>query len=92
VNPAYVRAISGMPSEQASEILKELFDELTRPQYVYRHSWEEDDLLIWDNNRLVHKATTLDLPKGAERIMWRMQTRDAGNPPGDPSFLLQNER
>lgn len=33
---------------------------------------------VWDNHRLQHKATTLLMPKGAERVMWRVQTLGPG--------------
>lgn len=37
-----------------------LFDYLnrhaTRPEFVYRHQWRENDILIWDNRCTMHQA------------------------------------
>ena len=28
----------------------------TRPQLVYRHAWQNDDLIVWDNRSTCHLA------------------------------------
>ncbi|CAJ1345448.1 unnamed protein product [Effrenium voratum] len=76
VNEAYVRKIEGLTQEQSVELIADLQQLLL--QHCYRHRWQEEDVLVWDNHRLQHKATTLELPKGCERLMWRVQTRGPG--------------
>jgi len=74
VSPAYVHRIAGVSSDESDGLLGKLFEHLQQPAFIHRHRWEEGDLLVWDNGRLLHKATTLEMPPGAERLMWRVQT------------------
>jgi alpha-ketoglutarate-dependent taurine dioxygenase len=40
-------------------------------QHSYKHKWEDDDLLIWDNLRMMHKR----LAFSGDRVLWRTQFR-----------------
>eukprot|EP00439_Symbiodinium_sp_Y106_P015612 s2568_g2.t1 len=53
--------------EESKQLLADLQEHVL--QSTYRHRWRTDDLLVWDNHRLQHKATTMSLPAGAERVM-----------------------
>jgi alpha-ketoglutarate-dependent taurine dioxygenase len=50
-------------------VLSELLDWATQPQYVYRHSWEVGDLVVYDNTGALHHA----LPYAADsgRVLQR---------------------
>lgn len=37
-------------------LLRELMEHATQPQFVYRHRWQEQDLVIWDNRATMHRA------------------------------------
>jgi alpha-ketoglutarate-dependent 2,4-dichlorophenoxyacetate dioxygenase len=37
-------------------MLRELMEHATQPQFVYRHRWQEHDLVIWDNRATMHRA------------------------------------
>ena len=37
-------------------MLQGLLKHATRPQFVYRHVWQKDDLVIWDNRCTMHIA------------------------------------
>ncbi|CAK0813459.1 unnamed protein product [Prorocentrum cordatum] len=78
VSPAYTRRVVGLPPEASASLLRDLLGHATRPEFVHRHRWCEGDLLVWDNGRVLHKATTLEMPPGAERVMWRVQSRGPG--------------
>jgi alpha-ketoglutarate-dependent 2,4-dichlorophenoxyacetate dioxygenase len=49
--------IIGMPFEEGKALLAELIEFATQPQFVYRHKWHVDDLVIWDNRCTMHRAT-----------------------------------
>jgi taurine dioxygenase len=51
-----VRLFVGMTSEESRPLLRYLCEHAVRPQNVYRHTWQEDDLVIWDNRCLLHMA------------------------------------
>eukprot|EP00929_Paragymnodinium_shiwhaense_P009010 TRINITY_DN113015_c0_g1_i1.p1 TRINITY_DN113015_c0_g1~~TRINITY_DN113015_c0_g1_i1.p1 ORF type:complete len:404 (+),score=70.77 TRINITY_DN113015_c0_g1_i1:69-1280(+) len=74
VAPAYVREIRGVDQAESADLLNNLFKYLLQPTNIYSHEWREGDVLVWDNGCVVHKATTLELPPGAERAMYRVQT------------------
>ena len=51
-----VRQIVGMTVAESAPLLDYLKAHMTRPQFVYRHVWQKDDLLIWDNRCTMHVA------------------------------------
>jgi alpha-ketoglutarate-dependent 2,4-dichlorophenoxyacetate dioxygenase len=44
--------------ELADSILfiNDLMEICTRPDYIYSHKWEENDLVIWDNTQVMHRG------------------------------------
>jgi taurine dioxygenase len=65
-----VRLIDGLTAEESQPILDFLCRHSTRPQFVYRHRWQKDDLLVWDNCCLMHLAVN-DFDKSQRRYMER---------------------
>lgn len=57
VNPGYVRTIEGVSEEEAFMLLVELYEACHAEDNVYRHRWEPDMVLIWDNRCTQHMAT-----------------------------------
>jgi taurine dioxygenase len=57
VSPGYTIGIEGMPDNEAQPLLLELFRHQAKPEFVYRHVWQQGTLLLWDNRCLVHAAT-----------------------------------
>jgi taurine dioxygenase len=51
-----VRQIVGMTAAESGPLLDYLKQHMTRPQYVYRHVWQKDDVLMWDNRCTMHVA------------------------------------
>jgi alpha-ketoglutarate-dependent taurine dioxygenase len=58
------RHILDMDFKKSAELLVELRDWATRPQFVYRHKWSVGDLVIWDNTGTMHRATPYDPNSG----------------------------
>ncbi len=54
---SYASHIIGMPVEEGQALLAELIEFATQPQFVYRHTWQVGDLVIWDNRCTMHRAT-----------------------------------
>lgn len=53
----YIVGIEGMDDASAMGLLVELLGWQTRDEFVYRHKWQPDMLVIWDNRAVLHKAT-----------------------------------
>ncbi len=56
-SPGYTIGIEGMETEDARAILYPLFRHQSKPDFVYRHHWRENMLVMWDNRCLNHMAT-----------------------------------
>lgn len=65
----YIIGIEGMADAEARELLTELFEWQGRDEFVYRHVWEPDMLVMWDNRSVLHKAT--GGYDGYERVLHR---------------------
>lgn len=53
----YVIGIEGMEPGEAIALLSELAQWQVRDEFLYRHRWEPDMLVMWDNRAVLHKAT-----------------------------------
>jgi alpha-ketoglutarate-dependent taurine dioxygenase len=77
--------VVGMEPEESERLLDELNAWACEGERVYHHQWEVGDTVIWDNRRLMHRATPFDMTQ--PRRMWH--TRIAGEP---DSELALNHR
>lgn len=53
----YIIGITGYSDQQALELLTELQTWQTREEHIYRHQWQPNMLVIWDNRSVLHCAT-----------------------------------
>jgi len=67
---SYASKIIGWPLEKGRALLEELLDWSTQPQFVYRHSWRTNDLVMWDNRSSLHRGRPWD-GHSYKRIMHR---------------------
>lgn len=49
--------IEGLPEEEGAELIDTLIEQVTQPKFVYSHAWRENDVLIWDQRAVLHRAT-----------------------------------
>ena len=49
--------ILGMGPSEGMALIEEMVEHITQPAYVYSHRWAIHDLVIWDNRRVLHRAT-----------------------------------
>ena len=57
LSPGYTIDIEGMDSAEAQTLLMELYAHQAKEEFVYRHSWSQDMLTMWDNRSVIHAAT-----------------------------------
>lgn len=55
--PYGCRGLEGDRSDAAFAQLAEVWAEAERVMKVYTHEWEQGDMVIWDNTRVLHEAT-----------------------------------
>lgn len=71
---AYIKGFNGYSTEEANTLLGELYMHQTQEQFVYRHKWEKDMLVMWDNRSLLHAAT--GGYDGYDRLLHRVTIAD----------------
>ncbi len=53
-------AVEGMDAEDGAALIDEALAWVTQEQYVYSHTWQPGDVLIWDQRAVLHRATPWD--------------------------------
>ena len=66
----YTHRIVGIPKDESDDLLRLLFEHVIKPDFLYRHKWRPDDLLLWDNCAVQHKAV-FDYAPPLRRVMQR---------------------
>ncbi len=75
-NEAHTSHIPGMTKAESEQLLAQLYQHIVQPEFIYTHSWQPGDLLMWDNASVQHKAHfDYDLP--LRRLMYRTTVRGA---------------
>ena len=65
----YIIGIDGMDSQDAMKLLMELSAWQCQEEFVYKHKWKKDMLIMWDNRSVLHRAT--GGYEGQERLLHR---------------------
>ncbi len=71
---SYVFGFEGMDRAEGAALVEELTEWQTRPEFVYRHKWEANMLVMWDNRSVLHCAT--GGYEGHERLLHRLTIAD----------------
>ncbi|MFM5930371.1 MAG: TauD/TfdA dioxygenase family protein [Novosphingobium sp.] len=58
--------VVGMHPAESHDLLSRLMTHATQPKYVYRHSWQMGDLLIWDNTGTMHRVLPFPAESGRQ--------------------------
>lgn len=54
--PLNLQGIVGMDEQDSDALVEELIAAVVRPEFIYEHAWEEGDIILWDNYRMMHSA------------------------------------
>ncbi|MBM3341761.1 MAG: TauD/TfdA family dioxygenase [Betaproteobacteria bacterium] len=74
-----VKRFDGMSEAESQPLIEYLNNHATKPEFVYRHQWHENDILLWDNRCTMHIALA-DFDQNERRHMER--TTVMGTPSG----------
>lgn len=75
---SHAAGIEGMTYEDARALIDELEEICVRPEYTYRHQWQDGDMVMFDNICMMHQAMPYDL-ENSRRLLHR--TTVAGDAP-----------
>lgn len=69
LSPMHARYVLGMEKADSDALLTEIAEHLVDERFAYFHDWQENDMLAWDNWRMVHCAegVPLDCFRAARR-------------------------
>ena len=56
VNEGFTVRICDIPEDESEALLEELFEHIKQPAFMYRHQWQPNDVVIWDNVQTQHCA------------------------------------
>ncbi len=86
-NPGYAIRINEMSETESDKVLEMLFRHQLQDKYLYRHSWQVNDLLIWEHIGTLHNALP-DYGPDEHRMMLRCQVMSTPKM-FEPGFLAR---
>ncbi|MGB1685958.1 MAG: TauD/TfdA dioxygenase family protein [Pseudomonadales bacterium] len=69
----YIIAVEDMRQEEAENLVQELYAWQIREEFQYRHQWQENMFVIWDNRSVLHRAN--GGYDGYDRVLHRTTVR-----------------
>ncbi len=63
--------VPGLALEESEALLDELWAFAAQPEHVFHQQWQPNDLIIWDNRRVLHRRDDFD--QASRRLMKRCQ-------------------
>lgn len=89
VNPEFTTHIKGMEKDESRTILDLLFRKTLRQEYQYRHRWQPNMVIYWDNRSTQHSAQHDYYPhrRLMERVTIKGDRPVGDGPPADPAEL-----
>ncbi len=54
---SYIVGFEGLSDEEAKPLIMALNEWQSKEEFMYRHKWESNMLVLWDNRSVVHRAT-----------------------------------
>jgi taurine dioxygenase len=61
LSPMHARYVLGMDPAESDALLNELGRHISDERYAYFHKWGKDDMVVWDNWRVIHGARGVPL-------------------------------
>ncbi len=65
--------IHGLSVEESDEVLEQIWQHMTKPQFIWEHSWRVGDVIVWDNRCLIHSRGAIDA--NARRVLRRVTNK-----------------
>ena len=77
---SYTHHIEGMDLRKGQQLIKELFNHCQQDEYKFKHHWHyNNDVVMWDNCAVLHRATHGEYEGKYRRDMRRVSVFDTGS-------------
>ena len=63
ISPHTMVGIEGMSEKDGRGLLGELIEHATQEKFVYKHQWQNDDIVMWDNRCTMHCVNSMTTPQ-----------------------------
>ena len=70
IDRAFFRGFVGMSADDSARFKKRLMAKLLVSDAMYRHAWEQGDIVIYDNEGTMHRRERVFSDQ--ERTIWRL--------------------
>lgn len=74
LNTGRMEGIEGMDPDEGYALIQDLYNRATDARYEYRHKWREGDMVIWDNQAVMHQANA-DYDPEQKRFLYRLMIK-----------------
>ncbi len=74
LNTGRMEGVDGMPSDEGYALIEDLYQRATDTKYEYRHKWQVGDMVIWDNQAVMHQANA-DYDPEQKRFLYRLMIK-----------------
>ena len=74
LNTGRMEGIEGMESDAGFALIEDLYQHATHSRYEYRHQWRAGDMVIWDNQAVMHQANA-DYDPEQKRFLYRLMIK-----------------
>ena len=79
VGPHLTKHVLDMSNDKSDTLLGKLFEHASRPEFIWTHTWQLGDLVMWDNRPTMHRREPF--PANERRFMKRTQVFNADDVP-----------
>jgi alpha-ketoglutarate-dependent taurine dioxygenase len=69
-DPVTITEIQGLPKDESDRLLAILTQHCALPDAIYRHQWQQGDVVFWDNGCSLHRRDPIEADRA--RFMKRM--------------------
>lgn len=84
LNTGRMEGIDGIAPELAYPLIEDLYQRATDTRYEYRHKWRAGDMVIWDNQAVMHQANA-DYDPEQKRFLYRLMIQGVALSPAHTS-------
>lgn len=74
LNTGRMEGVEGMDTDSGYALIDQLYERATDPRYEYRHKWRAGDMVIWDNQAVMHQANA-DYDPEQKRFLYRLMVK-----------------
>jgi taurine dioxygenase len=60
LSPLFAEYVVGLSPEESDTLLRTLSRHILKEEFAYFHDWEPEDMVLWDNWRMLHTACGID--------------------------------